>query len=200
MTGLLNQWILSSLMGQTYSKMTTPGFIGLNEWFTEHETSFPQMDWSPQSPHVSPLENGCAREGFVQWSDSLIINTRFWWKINPLERKKSYDNAELFWNNVTVNICHNPSWRWPNNILRLWPNLPRQCILIYTWFISPMPIVSYLCQGRWWHQFQLLRHTKGFFSLPLLCIAPKEWPCGMMNVYQGLMHCLTIANMDFPLI
>ena len=29
----------------------------LKEWFREHDTSFPQMDWPPQSPDLNLIEN-----------------------------------------------------------------------------------------------------------------------------------------------
>ena len=29
----------------------------MREWFREHETTFPHMDWPPENPDLHPIEN-----------------------------------------------------------------------------------------------------------------------------------------------
>ena len=61
---------------------------------------------------------GCSGEGFVQWSDSPVIKTRSWWKMNAtLDGNKSCDIAEAYLNNATVNACRNKSVRLSNNMI-----------------------------------------------------------------------------------
>ena len=70
-------------------------------------------------PHWESL--GCAGEGFAQWSNSPIINTRSWRKINAtLDGNKACDIAEAYRNNA--NECDLFFW-WQFFFLA------RQCIL-----------------------------------------------------------------------
>ena len=66
---VFHQRIFPSMMARAYFKMSVVG-----QWFREHDISFYQMDWPPQSPgHWESL--GCAGEDFTQQPDSLIIIT-----------------------------------------------------------------------------------------------------------------------------
>ena len=49
---------------------------------------------------------GCAGEDFAQWSDSPIINTRSWWKMNKkLDGNKCCDIIEAYRNDATANTA-----------------------------------------------------------------------------------------------
>ena len=61
---------------------------------------------SRPEPHWESL--GCSGEGWVQRSDSTIINARSVWKINAtLDGNKSCNVAEAYQNNDTANACCN---------------------------------------------------------------------------------------------
>lgn len=82
----------------------------MKEWFRERQIPFSHLDWSPQSLDLNSIENlfGCAGEGFVQWLDSTIINTRSWCKSNvTMDGNNSGDKATV--NTVIIKVKDSPT-------------------------------------------------------------------------------------------
>lgn len=67
----------------------------VKECFKDHETSYPHMDGPSHSQGLNPIENLRNVLEKLWCPESIIINSRFWWKVNAtVDVNKSYDIAE----------------------------------------------------------------------------------------------------------